>query len=87
MRPRLQHLRVATDTPAGVVNAINAANTGVKATLMDTGTDGNNLQDNIIADKQVAMVSLPSHQLLTLVFMTLQITCSRHKIQLSIMKV
>ena len=35
-------ISVATDTPAGIVSAINAANTGVTATLVDTGTGGNN---------------------------------------------
>ena len=35
-------INVATDTPAGIVSAINAANTGVTATLVDTGTAGNN---------------------------------------------
>ena len=40
--PTTTTFSVATDTPVGVVNAINAANTGVKATLMDTGTDSNN---------------------------------------------
>ena len=35
-------ISVATDTPAGVVSAINAANTGVVATLVDTGTGSNN---------------------------------------------
>ncbi len=34
-------INVATDTPAGVVSAINAANTGVTATLVDTGTGTN----------------------------------------------
>ena len=37
-------INVATDTPAGVVSAINAANTGVTATLVDTGTGGNNFR-------------------------------------------
>ena len=35
-------INVATDTPAGIVSAINTANTGVTATLVDTGTAGNN---------------------------------------------
>tara|TARA_B110001450_G_scaffold119830_1_gene112925 strand:+ start:178 stop:2229 length:2052 start_codon:yes stop_codon:yes gene_type:complete len=34
-------IAVETDTPAGVVSAINAANTGVKATLVGTGTGAN----------------------------------------------
>ena len=34
-------INVATDTPAGVVSAINAAKTGVTATLVDTGTGTN----------------------------------------------
>ena len=37
-------ISVATDTPAGVVSAINAANTGVVATLVDTGTGSNNFR-------------------------------------------
>lgn len=32
---------VTTDTPAGVVSAINSANTGVTASLVDTGTGSN----------------------------------------------
>lgn len=36
--PTTTTINVATDTPAGVVSAINAANTGVTATLLDTGT-------------------------------------------------
>ena len=40
--PTTTTINVATDTPAGVVSAINAANTGVTATLVDTGTGGNN---------------------------------------------
>lgn len=39
--PTTTTINVSTDTPAGVVSAINAANTGVIATLMDTGTDTN----------------------------------------------
>tara|TARA_B110001450_G_C17647564_1_gene491870 strand:- start:67 stop:2118 length:2052 start_codon:yes stop_codon:yes gene_type:complete len=35
------NISVSTDTPAGVVNAINAADTGVTAVLMDTGTGSN----------------------------------------------
>ncbi len=35
-------IAVTTDTPAGVVSAINAAKTGVKATLIDTGVAGAN---------------------------------------------
>jgi flagellar hook-associated protein 2 len=34
-------IAVDTDSPAGVVSAINAANTGVLATLVDTGTGAN----------------------------------------------
>ena len=40
--PTTTTINVATDTPAGVVSAINAANTGVTATLIDTGTGANN---------------------------------------------
>ncbi|MFL2494235.1 MAG: flagellar filament capping protein FliD [Porticoccaceae bacterium] len=40
--PTTTTIKIATDTPAGVVAAINAANTGVKATLVDTGTGSNN---------------------------------------------
>jgi flagellar hook-associated protein 2 len=35
-------ISVTTDTPAGIVSAINDANTGVTATLVDTGTGSNN---------------------------------------------
>ena len=35
-------ISVATDTPQGVVNAINATDHGVTATLVDTGTAGSN---------------------------------------------
>tara|TARA_B110001450_G_scaffold173250_1_gene161648 strand:- start:1037 stop:3085 length:2049 start_codon:yes stop_codon:yes gene_type:complete len=34
-------INVSTDTPAGIVSAINAADTGVKATLIDTGVGSN----------------------------------------------
>ena len=34
-------INVTTDTPAGVVSAINSANTGVTASLVDTGTGSN----------------------------------------------
>jgi flagellar hook-associated protein 2 len=34
-------ISVSTDTPSGVVSAINSANTGIKATLVDTGTGSN----------------------------------------------
>ncbi len=34
-------INVATDTPTGIVSAINAANTGVTASLVDTGTGSN----------------------------------------------
>ena len=40
--PTTTTINVQTDTPAGVVSAINAANTGVTATLIDTGTGANN---------------------------------------------
>ena len=40
--PTTTTINVATDTPAGVVSAINAANTGVTATLINTGTGANN---------------------------------------------
>ena len=36
--PTTTTINVATDTPAGVVSAINAADTGVTATLLSTGT-------------------------------------------------
>ena len=39
--PTTTTINIATDTPAGVVSAINAANTGVTATLVDTGTGTN----------------------------------------------
>jgi|TARA_B110000503_G_scaffold13885_1_gene18870 flagellar hook-associated protein 2 len=35
-------ITVSTDTPAGVVAAINSANIGVSASLIDTGTSGTN---------------------------------------------
>tara|TARA_B110000240_G_scaffold72882_1_gene82959 strand:+ start:1444 stop:3492 length:2049 start_codon:yes stop_codon:yes gene_type:complete len=40
--PTTTTINVATDTPAGVVSAINAANTGVTATLISTGIGANN---------------------------------------------
>ena len=40
--PVVTRVRVATTTPAGVVDAINAASKGVTATLVDTGGDGTN---------------------------------------------
>jgi flagellar hook-associated protein 2 len=40
--PTTTTINVTTDTPAGVVSAINAANTGVTATLISTGTGANN---------------------------------------------
>lgn len=40
--PTTTTINVGTDTPAGVVKAINEANTGVTATLIDTGTGANN---------------------------------------------
>jgi flagellar hook-associated protein 2 len=39
--PTTTMISVSTDTPAGVVSAINRANTGIKATLIDTGTGSN----------------------------------------------
>tara|TARA_B110000977_G_scaffold198573_1_gene283728 strand:- start:286 stop:2337 length:2052 start_codon:yes stop_codon:yes gene_type:complete len=39
--PTTTMISVSTDTPAGVVSAINHANTGIKATLIDTGTGSN----------------------------------------------
>ena len=39
--PTTTTINIETDTPAGVVSAINAANTGVTATLVDTGTGTN----------------------------------------------
>jgi flagellar hook-associated protein 2 len=40
--PTVTSINVSTATPAGVVSAINAANTGVTAALVDTGTQGSN---------------------------------------------
>ena len=40
--PTATSINVATATPEGVVSAINAANTGVTALLVDTGTQGAN---------------------------------------------
>jgi len=40
--PVVTRIPVSTTTPAGVVEAINAANKGVTATLVDTGNDGTN---------------------------------------------
>lgn len=40
--PTVTAINVSTATPAGVVSAINAANTGVAAALVDTGTQGSN---------------------------------------------
>ena len=40
--PTTTMIGVASDTPAGIVSAINRANTDVKATLVDTGTGSNN---------------------------------------------
>ncbi len=40
--PTVTSINVSTATPAGVVSAINAANTGVAAALVDTGTQGSN---------------------------------------------
>jgi flagellar hook-associated protein 2 len=39
--PTTTTIGVETDTPAGIVSAINAANTGVTATLVNTGTGSN----------------------------------------------
>lgn len=39
--PTTTTISVSQDTPAGVVSAINAANTGIVATLVDTGTSAN----------------------------------------------
>jgi flagellar hook-associated protein 2 len=39
--PTTTMISVSTDTPEGVVSAINHANTGIKATLIDTGTGSN----------------------------------------------
>jgi flagellar hook-associated protein 2 len=40
--PTITSINVSTATPEGVVSAINAANTGVTAALVDTGTQGSN---------------------------------------------
>ena len=40
--PVVTRVPVSTTTPTGLVDAINDANKGVKATLMDTGGDGTN---------------------------------------------
>ena len=42
--PTTTTINVSSDTPSGVVSAINAANTGVTATLVDTGTGANNFR-------------------------------------------
>ena len=39
--PTTTTINISTDTPAGVVSAINKANTGVTATLVDTGLGSN----------------------------------------------
>ncbi|MDB2550177.1 flagellar filament capping protein FliD, partial [Porticoccaceae bacterium] len=45
---------VTTTTPAGVVEAINAANKGVTASLVDTGTGGNNFRIVLSGDTGIA---------------------------------
>ena len=42
--PTTTTINVSSDTPSGVVSAINAANTGVTATLVNTGTGTNNFR-------------------------------------------
>jgi len=42
--PVVTSISISTDTPAGVIEAINAANKGVTASLVDTGTGGNNFR-------------------------------------------
>lgn len=42
--PTTTTINVTTDTPSGIVSAINSANTGVKATLVDTGTGSNSFK-------------------------------------------
>jgi len=48
--PTITAINVSTATPAGVVSAINAANTGVTAVLLDTGTQGANYRIMLTGD-------------------------------------
>ena len=52
--PVVTKIPVTTTTPAGVVEAINAANKGVSASLVDTGTGGNNFRIVLSGDTGVA---------------------------------
>ena len=52
--PVVTKIPVTTTTPAGVVEAINAANKGVTASLVDTGTGGNNFRIVLSGDMGIA---------------------------------
>lgn len=52
--PVVTKIPVTTTTPAGVVEAINAANKGVSASLVDTGTGGNNFRIVLSGDTGIA---------------------------------
>jgi flagellar hook-associated protein 2 len=52
--PVVTSISISTDTPAGVVEAINAANKGVTASLVDTGTGGNNFRIVLSGDTGLA---------------------------------
>ena len=52
--PVVTKIPVTTTTPAGVVEAINAANKGVSASLVDTGTGGNNFRIVLSGDMGIA---------------------------------
>ena len=52
--PVVTKIPVTTTTPAGVVEAINAANKGVTASLVDTGTGGNNFRIVLSGDTGIA---------------------------------
>ena len=52
--PVATKISVNTTTPAGVVEAINAANKGVTASLVDTGTGGNNFRIVLSGDMGIA---------------------------------
>ena len=52
--PVVTKIPVTTTTPAGVVEAINAANKGISASLVDTGTGGNNFRIVLSGDTGIA---------------------------------
>jgi len=52
--PVVTKIPVTTTTQAGVVEAINAANKGVTASLVDTGTGGNNFRIVLSGDTGIA---------------------------------